>query len=53
MQSFSDYEFCGVVVRDGGGGGEGERGRGGEGERGREGEGETKSPQVKKKEKRF
>ena len=34
-------------------GGEGERGRGGEGERGREGEGETKSPQVKKKEKRF
>ena len=27
MQSFSDYEFCGVVVRDGGGGGERERGR--------------------------
>ena len=38
MQSFSDYEFCGVVVRGGGGGG---------------GEGKTKSPQVKKKEKRF
>ena len=34
-------------------GGEGERGRGGERERGRGGEGETKSPQVKKKEKRF
>ena len=42
-------------------GGEGERGRRGEGERGREGErergrggeGQTKSPQVKKKEKRF
>ena len=39
-------------------GGEGERGRGGEGETGRGGEGEggegeTKSPQVKKKEKRF
>ena len=50
MQSFSDYEFCGVVVR---GGGEGERGRGEEGKRGRGGEGETKSPQVKKKEKRF
>ena len=37
MQSFSDYEFCGVVVR---GGGEGERGRGEEGKRGRGGEGE-------------
>ena len=36
MQSFSDYEFCGVVVRGGGWGG----GRG---------EGKTKSPQVKKK----
>ena len=38
MQSFSDYEFCGVVVRDGGGGGEGERGREGEGEGGRGGD---------------
>ena len=34
MQSFSDYEFCGVVVRGGGGGG---------------GEGKTKSPLVKKR----
>ena len=39
MQSFSDYGFFGVMVRDRGGGG-------------RE-EGETKSPQVKKKKKRF
>ena len=39
MQSFSDYGFFGVMVRDRGGGGRGE--------------GETKSPQVKKKKKRF